>query len=247
MIIIEGPNGVGKSTLAKRLLEQLPELRYHKVALTMETVKHLDFKWYLKQTQLLRINYLVDRWHLGQIVYPQLYKDGRKPLAIEEQHLLERILMNLGVVLVYCDASTTFIKNVYQTRGEKWQTESEISPELELFRQAISTSILPVVHYSPEMSIKKQQQAINTIIYHYLKNNQASKRLSAYHGSGTCDGSIMLVGDRINLTEKLKLHAFSGATGSSLYLHKTLSLTTFKRNVYLTNAYKVKALRQNMT
>jgi adenylate kinase family enzyme len=176
MIIIEGANGVGKSTLIKKLIEQLPELEYYKVALTKETAKQLNFKWYLKQTQLLKRNYIVDRWHLGQIVYPQLYKDGRKPLKLKEQYLLEQILLNIGTILVYCYASEGFIKNVYNTRGKQWQTISMIKPELQLFSSAISTSIMPIIHYSPEMPNEVQKSIIDKILINHINTIKGKPR-----------------------------------------------------------------------
>jgi len=237
MIILEGPNATGKSTLASLLCRDL-NLKYYKVKITKETASKLDFKWYVEETQKLSQNYLVDRWHLGQVVYPQLYKDGRVPLTIGQQHLLERILMVKGTLLIRCSASRKFMKHVYDTRGEKDLSFSESARECKLFDYAYNRSILPKLIYSPEFTDQQLDHFRVQVVRKIQHDKNKWSEIYRFKGTGNINHPVMLVGDCFNKNESLKNYAFSSIKGCSEFLHKTLSITKNPSVFYITNAHK---------
>jgi shikimate kinase len=150
IIILEGPNGVGKTTLAKEICEKL-EMTYEKDNRIADKNKD-GYKRYLKLAKELKSNTVQDRLHLGEVVYPVLKKDKRKPLAKEHQHRIENVLNKRYALLIYCTATMDFIKNVYNTRGETFLTIKQVPKEMELFKTAVQRCKLPKLNWVPNMS-----------------------------------------------------------------------------------------------
>jgi deoxyadenosine/deoxycytidine kinase len=87
VLILEGPNGCAKTTLAKQLAAFF-ELPYVKESKPDQP----GFQYYLERAKELG-PCVLDRFHLGERVYPQLKNDGRVPLERWQQHEIERVLL----------------------------------------------------------------------------------------------------------------------------------------------------------
>ncbi len=246
MIIVEGANGTGKSTLSKILMKELG-LRYHKEQLTRESVKKLTFEKYVHDANLLDQDLLLDRFHLGQYVYPKVYKDGREPLSAVEQQTVERILMNRGAILIYCDASYDFIKRTYDTRGETMQTLKEVDKECKYFNETYSRSIMTKFYFCPEWSKKKQEEIIQNIIEIYKIHQLYAEKLKQFKGCGDIfNAPVALIGEQFNCKGPYHKHAFGWHSGSSKFLHQTLAFTSNPKHYYLTNAIKTNDENKNV-
>lgn len=93
LIIIEGPDQVGKTTLAHEFdvpVRHAGQPRSHPL---LEYVRSLE----MENTEEL----VLDRWHLGQAVYPYLYPDGRVPLTHVEQAWMDMYFASRGAILVH--------------------------------------------------------------------------------------------------------------------------------------------------
>lgn len=153
IIIIEGPNGVGKTTLCNTLLKEY-NLKYIKLPIPKNGV--YDYiKWSIQLN-----NCLIDRFHLGEYVYPILMKDGRIPLTIWQQHLVEYILKLKNTILIYCNTDYNFKLFTFKTRGEDFVNESQIIEESNLFDITFNNSILNKI----KVDIIYEKNVLNNIL-----------------------------------------------------------------------------------
>lgn len=252
-IIIEGMNGVGKTTLANKLAK---ELGYTYLKDDRKNQKEKDgLKLYHALVQRLPDNVILDRFHLGEYVYPRLHQDGRKGLEFWEQHLLERLMNALKYILIYVEADQDFVEKTYKTRGEDSLTIDQTIAERCLFNQVFDKTLLIKIKYNVVNDpFDKLVNAIKIAI-----NIIAEKSLLAlkFQSCGNLvDPKIMLVGDRINenkYRKDLAIHAFSSCTGSSAFLHKVLEEVCDESRLakdifYFTNAFKYgKNIEQNVS
>lgn len=94
--IIEGPDGTGKTTLAKRLEdEQELTYRHEGPPPTNETIFH----YY--DEMAMADDIVLDRWALGEPVYGPLLRDGSR-LSIREIGKLVNNALDRDAVLVFC-------------------------------------------------------------------------------------------------------------------------------------------------
>lgn len=240
MIIIEGQNGTGKTTLCKEL-EKRFNLQYLKIIKNAQAdISKLNYKFYIENSIKLPQNTLFDRFHFGEIVYPILKNDGRKQLESYQQHAIERILNNRGALVIWCQASREFIKKSFKIRGEDFIEFSQSDYEFELFNKAYNNSIMTKLIYSPEFSTIEKEEFFKCakILYQNLQKDAAI--LAKYKSSGkVVKNLIMFIGDKFNENVALpNQHAFSDYKGSSDYLHQALELSGYASQFYLTNSNK---------
>jgi thymidylate kinase len=156
IIIFEGPNGSCKTTLAKKVSE-IFNLQYIKESKPTED----GFTYYIKKA-LERNNCVLDRFHLGEFVYPRLKNDGRKLLEYWQIQLIDRILLSKNCLLVYCNTDYEFKKNVFLTRGEEYVKVEEIEKESALFDDIFNNSILNKIIYN--INNNDQDKVIEQIV-----------------------------------------------------------------------------------
>lgn len=152
LIILEGPDGVGKTTLAKKLHDAIYDTDRH-VQITMihrgPPVGH-PLDEYL--TPLLdyrpggRQHYILDRWHLGEYVYPRL--TGRETHMDDATYwYISRYIRRLGGIVVFCTATAVDVNNEYRSRGDESLNLTTFHDTLKLFVEAANVACMPqVVH-----------------------------------------------------------------------------------------------------
>lgn len=101
VIIIEGIDGGGKSTLVSRIKDLIPK-QYDRVLWTKGVPVHDDPQLeYVDQLGWLRRNHFVvsDRYHVGELIYGPLYR-GISRVAGKYFDIIEERLDQLGAVKV---------------------------------------------------------------------------------------------------------------------------------------------------
>lgn len=234
MIILDGCDATGKTTLANKLCEALGFPRFKNGVVHREGAEY-----YLRHALSNPYHTVADRFHLTEYAYPSLKQDGRVPLLVELQHLLERVMMIQPSVLIYCQTDEATIAENFRVRGEDNVRPEEIKQLLYYFQVAYDQSILPKMIYDyrttpPEVVLRFIMNRIN-------ERKELGDDLAQFEGVGEYLGNpIMLVGEsytdgqwvgpRIN-------RALSKLTGSSVYLSRALRFNSDK-TYYLTNAKK---------
>ena len=211
ILILDGPNGCGRTTLAKKLAERYG-YEYQKDA-RIEDRDLKGYQRYMKLACTVKQNTVQDRFHWSETVYPVLKKDGRKPLLTWQQQHIERILANRGALIIYCSASDEFIKRTYENRGETFITFEQMPQEKALFAQALSKACMATYSYTPEMGpLNKQVWFANLdVIINQLEKN--ARKLDGFKSTGIGlfpiernMKPVMLVGDTCNLKDTERLH-----------------------------------------
>lgn len=120
ILILEGPDGSGKTTLATRLHATTGYPIYHRSkpendedkANMMEQLK-ADFKVYK--------NVIVDRCWYSEIVYGNIMRDG-SVIDYPEMYDLERLALSKGALLIYCTGDPAAMYKRATARGEDYIT-----------------------------------------------------------------------------------------------------------------------------
>lgn len=193
LIILEGPNGAGKSTLASAL----PGRVIHRGP---PKTSHL-LREYLVEIQRYCPNPLgldslvLDRWHLGELVYPKL-QVGRESLATRETlAYLQLWLLSRGAVLVHVTADPKRIIRRLRKRGEPVNT-ALIRSEVDLFWQAFDASPLPQLIVSSTEGVSVEQNAEAVLHAGFMYANGAAHLSSFPTYVGPLRPDILLVGDK---------------------------------------------------
>lgn len=190
MIILEGLDAVGKTTLANALAARLgtsvihsskPKLEigwieYHVRSLTMEPV-------------------ILDRYHIGEAVWPVIFNDGRKPMLRWQQHMVERIMLQRGAILVLLNDSLDVINQRLKQRGENEISFEQYTQTVTLFRDACEHSLLNTVFI--HNATWEQKDILDLIASSYSRMQINRQPLARFRGTGsTKPGSIMVVGEK---------------------------------------------------
>lgn len=164
LIILEGPDGSGKSLLARDLAELLQralpndtvEVRHSGVP-TQHPLDEYErsVSWYRPGES----NHLIlDRFHWGEAVYPEIFD---RPTKLTSRHMwhIENYLLRLGAIVVQCGQYADEYRRIYRERRE--EHEAAILPRVELrYREVRKNTHLPVVDYNWQSALWGDQHRI---------------------------------------------------------------------------------------
>lgn len=131
VIIIEGCDATGKTSLAKHI-EQKFSFLYYKEPLSYQerlSPSYNSFNHYFELADYLikrHENFICDRLHLGDAVNPIVRKDGRTPLSLEQIKEIEFPFNENNCILILSSTSLNFIINGFKSRGEDVAQEKDI-------------------------------------------------------------------------------------------------------------------------
>lgn len=137
LIIIEGIDGVGKSTVAKKISEMLNlPVEHHGPVKSMEEGK----KEYFDFIEKCDYSVVKDRFAMGEETYSIIYR-GYKADYMRD---LEKALMEkFKVKLFFITGEDDFIKHRLQSRGEDFLDLNDFSKTKKLAHDYFENSILP--------------------------------------------------------------------------------------------------------
>ena len=119
-IILEGPDATGKTTLAEKLRDKFGMTIHHSTSKTRNDLHyHIDLLDYSN-------NVVFDRFHIGEMVYPEIYHRPGKLTIDEFNEINKRIIDNNDLLIVFTTSNINIINDRLIERGE----ESYI-PEME--------------------------------------------------------------------------------------------------------------------
>lgn len=151
LIILEGPDGAGKTTLANSLRKLIEEqdpgcltFQWHRGPPTEHPLDE-----YLRPLNRYRPgagrHVIIDRWHWGESIYPKLRNRPSK-LDFASNWAIEAYLQRLGALVVLVDQSAEEYRKTYVDRGEVHLMDDLPQTQL-LFTQVATRSQLPFVPY----------------------------------------------------------------------------------------------------
>lgn len=203
LILVEGPDCVGKTTLVERLAKTLKTRNFHTD--TVEIIhRGRPTQHPLDEYALPLIGYrpdrrphiICDRWHIGELVYPAVM--GRESqLTPGVLRYIELILASRGALLVSITSTVERISNCIASRGDDYVTPAHATALRNGFLNATMDSILPVFSVDPDEL--GDANTIWSIIHEADLHASRAVTLQSYVtyvGSFTPD--ILLLGDTRN-------------------------------------------------
>lgn len=121
MLIVEGTDCVGKTTLCKKLIDKLSE---HGPWVYSHFTRLPD-TWHFPGSFVPHVfrHVVRDRFHMSEIVYNQARGDPQQRLRHEEYRWLDGLIRTVGGFTVIVVASSTFINDHYTSAGQMYPVE----------------------------------------------------------------------------------------------------------------------------
>lgn len=125
LIVLEGVDGAGKSTLTDRILAQnSTALRLHSGPLKEDPFR--AYEWRLRDYEPDSSQIVVaDRWHVGELIYGPLYRNGSKLTRAGARHV-EMYLDKLGAHKLVVTSDIGTIMHRLRTRGEDFLQDNHV-------------------------------------------------------------------------------------------------------------------------
>ncbi len=233
IIILEGIDGIGKSTIAQRLVELDGGRSLH----FPHIAKNRLFEWLSQMQQALvdfpDMNVVVDRLHLSELAYGPLVR-GEEGLTQFEIWVLEGWLQAHNTTLFLLCGQT---EHTISRLQERYRDLVKVLPLAARLWEAFEDSNLTKVAFlagriSPEELLDKIRREV-------------VKRLEAHDdGMGTTSPEVWFVGDRHNLNDKNFLPNTTLSGGCGKHLFKAFKVAGFGWNrVHVSNAYDDEGVR----
>ena len=137
LVILEGCDGTGKSTIAKRLASVLNAEVIH--CSTKTPNNYGFFSEIIYQSR--KRNIIADRFMYGQFVYQE---ENERKLTKAQLYQLETQLLGAGAKVVLVSATTKDIEARLDSRNEKLINGLSISEVKDRFNSLMKNSMLPV-------------------------------------------------------------------------------------------------------
>lgn len=151
IIILDGPDGSGKTTLANQLANQTNYALLHRAQPKNEEDKKRMMNEYL---QVIRTgkNCIFDRSWYSEMVYGPVMRDA-SVISYPQMYDLERSLAKRGAIIIYCTQSIETLWKRCRIRGEDYitdiQTFSDICKGFDDLMYNVP-HLIPVVRYEYE-------------------------------------------------------------------------------------------------
>lgn len=186
LIILEGPDGAGKTTLARRLTElikdqhSLNEVRYihagpperHPLDEYLHTLTHY------RPNAFYHI--IIDRWHWGESVYPELLRRPTK-LDFPARWAIDAYLKRLGALVVLVDQFDAEYITTYAERGEH-ELLTKLADTKTAFAATAALSHLPFLRYNWKDSRTSSLQEITEVAAGLAANYRSLNNFVTYCG-----------------------------------------------------------------
>lgn len=123
IIILEGPDGSGKTTLAEKLQKQTGYQLLHRVQPKTEEDKQRMMDEYV---QVLRTgkNCILDRSWYSEMVYGPIMRD-HSVICYPQMYELERLAAKYGGLIIHCTAPENVLWKRCLRRGEDYITDRD--------------------------------------------------------------------------------------------------------------------------
>jgi hypothetical protein len=153
LIILEGPDGGGKSTLAKVLERELVDdygpvtVEHHGPYKGEATIWH-RYLFSMLPAYANLATVVLDRAWQAEPIYGAVYRNGANRIESWQRRMLERVALGCGAVLVWCLPSFYACRKAYLTRraAEMLDTPKQLKAVYDLYAGSLS-ALIPAVRF----------------------------------------------------------------------------------------------------
>lgn len=158
IVILEGPDGAGKSTLAEQLRKEFERDRITHVT------KHGPYNG-VDAADLCRIFFramtsaltydehlIMDRSWISEPIYADVYRNGVNRVDLQRRRMLERVALSRGGVIVHCQPAFELCEKAFLSRkdAEYLDTTQQLQKVYSEYMSMGQNSALPLLHYDYE-------------------------------------------------------------------------------------------------
>jgi thymidylate kinase len=187
--IVEGPDGAGKTTLARQMALDL-DARYVHFS-SMPRVTFGLARMYVEAMLPALLGYqdvVMDRCWLSEVPYGRVFRGGANRLDPADVRMLERLAMKCGAGVVLCMPTRKLCVANFMSRKatEMLDDEMQLSKVYDIYRDEVTTE-LPMLMYNYE-----EPPPIDNILYHAFATPPHPLDSAS---AGNWDAHVVLVGD----------------------------------------------------
>lgn len=232
--VLEGPDGAGKTTFAKRLVENLAGYRTEHFGPPTQPPLEEYLHWLVDQDAKGH-RMIIDRFHLGESVYGPIFR-GTLGLNRYELTAIEWALMVRGYMMVHVSQPLKTLVDSLERRGDQMVKVNQLTKILELYWDVTQRSIMPYDSYDYNWPATLRFMLEREKAYR-LRSEAYLKHMGHYWGTGCLQPSVILVGEKVNPKLNSKGVPFSVGKASE-WLIDALTWNGWRATCYLTNAVK---------
>lgn len=146
IIILEGPDGSGKTTLANKIKDQTGFMLLHRSHQTDSNADSL-FDEYVQVIKAGK-NCIMDRGWYSEMVYGPVMR-GASAITYPQMYELERLLARNGALIIHCTAPEATLWKRCLKRGEDYVTKKDAFHEI---CNGFDVLMNDVPHYVPVLT-----------------------------------------------------------------------------------------------
>lgn len=230
LIIVEGPDGSGKSTLVKFLATHFGASTTHFGALLRLNKLFPEYMNAMLNRSTLSPK-IFDRSWISEPIYGRVMRSDSCRISVGEQRMLERVALTRCVVVIYCLPPIGDCLDVYQGRRQKEYIDSDdkFLQIFEQYKEALSREQLPSVVFDYTTTCLHD-------ILDIIEKIRPLKNEGPGAGHWNPGRSILIVGEKANCHVKYNL-PFISDQGCSPWFAKQLAISGVPENrLYWVNA-----------
>jgi len=229
IVILEGPDGAGKTTLSDTLRQQLQNGKMVHVVkhgpYTDVEAEHLCKIYFRAMTPALTFDdhVIMDRSWLSEPIYGNTYRNGQNRIDMPRKRMLERAALSRGGIVIHCQPDFEVCAKTFSRRTDEEYLDTLLQLEAvyDEYEALGLMTALPTIHY--DYTRDTIDELMSKIDYIY-----ASRQNRASGGGCFKEGNILMLcdkGPRTNVKESavvIPFINFNDDDGPSRMLATTL-------------------------
>jgi deoxyadenosine/deoxycytidine kinase len=186
LIVVEGVDGSGKTTLVSELSEQLGHecVVKHRGPLKLHPLVEYQHDL-LKYEPSNEVHFVCDRWHIGEMVYGPLYRGETRLTPAMRRHI-ELFLDSRGAVKIIVDVPLDVVKHRLAHRGEDFLQNNDVALVHDWYSHYGHEND-GWVHVDPEDTVRAAGAIIDLANWRASLVSQSIARFKTYVGHGGPD------------------------------------------------------------